>query len=105
MLGDPGVGKTTLTNAFVSTCQMEGAAIARAQAYDAERELPFGVLAELIKQLTVQRAIGGADPEALSELTRVSPEIFTVFPGVPRRRRRKAGRSRSVVSAASRRKR
>jgi DNA-binding SARP family transcriptional activator/tetratricopeptide (TPR) repeat protein len=84
LLGDPGVGKTTLTNAFVSTCQMEGAAIARAQAYDAERELPFGVLAELVKQLTLQRAIGGADPEALSELSRVSPEIFAVFPGVPK---------------------
>jgi len=84
LLGDPGVGKTTLSNAFVSTCQMEGAAIARAQAYDAERELPFAVLAELVKQLTLQRAIGGADPEALSELTRVSPEIFTTFPGVPK---------------------
>src|SRR5213593_583254 len=84
LLGDPGVGKTTLTHPFVSTCQMEGASIARAQAYEAERELPFGVLAELIKQLTLQRAIGGADPEALSELTRVSPEIFTVFPGVPK---------------------
>jgi DNA-binding SARP family transcriptional activator/tetratricopeptide (TPR) repeat protein len=84
LLGDPGVGKTTLTNAFVSTCQMEGASIARAQAYDAERELPFGVLAELIKQLTLQRAIGGADPEALSELTRIAPEIFRVFPGVPK---------------------
>src|SRR4029077_8526619 len=82
--GGPGGGKTTLTNAFVSTCQMEGAAIARAQAYDAERELPFAVLAELIKQLTRQRAIGGTDPEALSELTRVSPEIFTAFPGVPK---------------------
>ena len=84
LLGDPGVGKTTLTNAFVSTCQMEGAAIARAQAYDAERELPFAVLAELVKQLTLQRAIGGADPEALSELTRVAPEVFTMFPGVPK---------------------
>src|SRR5438067_3262824 len=84
MVGDPGVGKTTLTNAFVSTCQMEGAAIARAQAYDAERELPFAVLAELIKQLTLQRAIGGTDPEALSELTRISPEIFSAFPGVPK---------------------
>src|SRR5207245_8146142 len=84
LVGDPGVGKTTLTNAFVSTCQMEGAAIARAQAYDAERELPFAVLAELIKQLTLQRAIGAADPEALSELSRVSPEIFNVFPGVPK---------------------
>jgi len=82
--GDPGVGKTTLTNAFVSTCQMEGAVVARAQAYDAERELPFAILAELIKQLTLQRAIGGADPEALSELSRVSPEIFNVFPGVPK---------------------
>src|SRR5205807_926620 len=84
LIGDPGVGKTTLTNAFVSTCQMEGAAIARAQAYDAERELPFAVLAELIKQLTLQRAIGGTDPEALSELTRISPEIFSAFPGVPK---------------------
>src|SRR5947208_7255644 len=84
LVGDPGVGKTTLTNAFVSTCQMEGAAIARAQAYDAERELPFAVLAELIKQLTLQRAIGGTDPEALSELTRISPEIFSAFPGVPK---------------------
>src|SRR5260370_25020458 len=82
LLGDPGVGKTTLTNAFVSTCQMEGAVIARAQAYDAERELPFGVLAELVRQLTSQRAIGAADPEALSELSRVSPEILQVFPGV-----------------------
>jgi len=82
--GDPGVGKTTLTNAFVSTCQMEGAVVARAQAYDAERELPFAILAELIKQLTLQRTIGGADPEALSELSRVSPEIFNVFPGVPK---------------------
>ncbi|HYT04319.1 MAG TPA: AAA family ATPase [Gemmatimonadales bacterium] len=84
LLGDPGVGKTTLTNAFVSTCQMDGAVVARAQAYDAERELPFAVLAELVKQLTLQRAIGAADPEALSELSRVSPEIFNVFPGVPK---------------------
>src|SRR2546427_4696961 len=39
VLGDPGVGKTTLTNAFVSTCQMEGAAIARAQARSEERRV------------------------------------------------------------------
>ena len=35
LLGDPGVGKTTLANGFVSTCQMDGAVVARAQAYDA----------------------------------------------------------------------
>jgi len=81
---DPGVGKTTLVNAFASSCQMDGAVVARAQAYDAERELPFAVLAELVKQLAMQRAIGGADPEALSELTRISSEILKVFPGVPR---------------------
>src|SRR5438093_3603591 len=63
---------------------MEGAVVARAQAYDAERELPFAILAELVKQLTLQRAIGGAEPEALSELSRVSPELFNVFPGVPK---------------------
>ena len=81
---DPGVGKTTLTNAFVSSCQMDGAVVARAQAYDAERELPFAVLGELVKQLASQRAIGGAEPEALSELTRITTEIVRVFPGVPK---------------------
>src|SRR5713101_3317865 len=84
LTGDPGMGKTTLANAFASTCQMEGAVIARAQAYDAERELPFAILAELVRQLTTQRAIGAAEPEALSELSRVSPEILQIFPGVPK---------------------
>ena len=81
---DPGVGKTTLVNAFASSCQMDGAVVARAQAYDAERDLPFAVLGELVKQLASQRAIGGADPEALSELTRISSEILKAFPGVPK---------------------
>jgi DNA-binding SARP family transcriptional activator/tetratricopeptide (TPR) repeat protein len=84
VLGDPGIGKTTLTNAFVSSCQMEGGIIARAQAYDAERELPYAVLAELVRQLTTQRSIGAAEPEALAELTRLCPDISTIFPGVPR---------------------
>src|SRR3989441_4030741 len=84
LTGDPGMGKTTLANAFASTCQMEGALIACAQAYDAERELPFAILAELVRQLTTQRAIGAAEPEALSELSRVSPEILQIFPGVPK---------------------
>ena len=84
LTSDPGVGKTTLANAFVSSCQMDGAVVARAQAYDAERELPFAVLGELVKQLAWQRAIGGADPEALSELTRITTEIVRVFPGVPK---------------------
>jgi predicted ATPase len=63
---------------------MEGAVVARSQAYDAERELPFAVLGELVKQLAMQRAIGSADPEALSELTRISSEILKAFPGVPK---------------------
>jgi len=84
MLGDPGIGKTTLANAFVSSCQMEGGIIARAQAYDAERELPYAVLAELVQQLTLQRAIGAAEPEALADLSRLAPEVYSVFPGVPR---------------------
>src|SRR5438094_1074319 len=81
---DPGVGKTTLVNAFASSCQMDGAVVARAQAYDAERELPFAVLGELVKQLATQRAIGSADPEALSELTRISSELARAYAGVPK---------------------
>lgn len=82
--GDPGLGKTTLTNTFAASCQMEGAVVARAQAYDAERDLPFAVLAELVKQLVLQRAVGGAEPEALSELSRVCAEVTQAYPGVPK---------------------
>lgn len=82
--GDPGIGKTTLTNAFLSSCQMEGAVVARAQAYDAERELPYAVLAELVRQLTSQRAIGGADPDDLAELSRICADVNIAFPGVPK---------------------
>ncbi|HYK09814.1 MAG TPA: AAA family ATPase [Gemmatimonadales bacterium] len=82
--GDPGIGKTTLTNAFLSSCQLEGAVVARVQAYDAERELPFAVLSELVRQLVLQRTIGGADPEALAELGRVCTDVGAVFPGVPK---------------------
>jgi DNA-binding SARP family transcriptional activator/tetratricopeptide (TPR) repeat protein len=83
VLGDHGIGKTTLTNAFASSRQIHGAVIARAQAFEAEKNLPYAVLAELVRQLTLQRAIGAADPAALAELTRLVPEILTVFPGVP----------------------
>jgi DNA-binding SARP family transcriptional activator/tetratricopeptide (TPR) repeat protein len=82
--GDPGLGKTTLTNTFAASCQMDGAVIARAQAYEAERDLPFAVLSELVKQLVQQRAVGGADPEALGELMRICSEVGQAYPGVPK---------------------
>ena len=84
VLGDPGIGKTTLCNSFAASCQMEGAVVARVQAYDAERELPFAVVSELIRQLVAQRALAGADPEALSELSRIAPEVLEAYPGVPK---------------------
>lgn len=82
--GDPGIGKTTLTNTFLSSCQLEGAIVARVQAYDAERELPFAVLSELVRQLVLQRTIGGTEPDALAELSRICPEVGVAFPGVPK---------------------
>lgn len=82
--GDPGIGKTTLTNSFVSSCQLEGAVVARSQAYEAERDLPFAVLSELVRQLALQRTIGGAEPDALAELSRICSDVGAAFPGVPK---------------------
>jgi len=42
------------------------------------------VVSELIRQLVTQRALAGADPEALSELSRIAPEILEAYPGVPK---------------------
>ena len=84
LLGDSGVGKTTLVERLTTAAGLEGAAISRVQCYDLEREIPYSALSTLILGLLDRPGVSAAAPEALAELSRAVPEVRRQFPNIPR---------------------
>ena len=83
VLGDSGVGKTTLVERVTTAASLEGAAVARVQSYDLERNIPFATLGGLVLGL-LDRAGASATPSAaLAELARAVPEVRRRFANLP----------------------
>ncbi|HEX6105370.1 MAG TPA: AAA family ATPase, partial [Gemmatimonadales bacterium] len=83
VLGDSGIGKTTLVGRLTTAAGLEGAAISRVQCYDLEREIPYAALGNLVHGLLDRSGVSGTPPEALAELARTVPEVRRRFPGIP----------------------
>ena len=83
VLGDSGVGKSTLVMRLTTAAALEGAVISRVQSYDLERDIPYSTLGSLIQGLLDQPGISGTPPEALAEIARTVPEVRHRFPGLP----------------------
>ena len=83
ILGDSGVGKTTLVERLTKAATLEGAAVARVQSYDIERNIPFATLGGLILGLLDQPGASATPAEALAELARVVPDVRRRFPTLP----------------------
>jgi len=83
VLGDSGVGKTTLVGRFTTAAGLEGATISRAQCYDLEREIPYATLGHLIHGVLERPGVSATAPEALAELARTFPEVKRRFPSIP----------------------
>jgi DNA-binding SARP family transcriptional activator/tetratricopeptide (TPR) repeat protein len=84
VLGDSGIGKTTLVDRLTTATGLQGAAISRVQCYDVERGLPYATLGNLVRGLIDRPGISATPPEALAELARPVPEIRHRFPSIPR---------------------
>jgi tetratricopeptide (TPR) repeat protein/type II secretory pathway predicted ATPase ExeA len=83
ILGDSGVGKTTLVEKLTTAAGLEGAAISRVQCYDLEREIPYSTVSSLILGLLDRPGVSATSPESLAELARTVPEVRHCFPTIP----------------------
>jgi DNA-binding SARP family transcriptional activator/type II secretory pathway predicted ATPase ExeA/tetratricopeptide (TPR) repeat protein len=83
VLGDSGIGKTTLVERLTTAAGLEGAAISRVQCYDLEREIPYATVGGLVHGLLDRPGVSATPPEALAELGRTVPKVRNRFPNLP----------------------
>jgi tetratricopeptide (TPR) repeat protein len=83
VLGDSGVGKTTLVDRLTTAAGLEGAVSTRAQCYDLEQEIPYATLSNLVQGLLNSPGVSGTPPEALAELALTIKEVRLRFPAIP----------------------
>jgi hypothetical protein len=83
VLGDSGIGKTTLVNRLATAAGLEGAAVSRAQCYDLERDIPYATLGNLTIGLLELPGISATPPDVLAELARYFAPVRRRFPSIP----------------------
>ncbi|MEO8452251.1 MAG: AAA family ATPase [Gemmatimonadota bacterium] len=83
LMGDSGVGKTTLAQRLVTAASLEGASVSRVQCFQMEQKLPFNAVAGLVVGLLGRPGIAATSPEGLAEIGRIVPQIRARFPNLP----------------------
>ncbi|HEX7336006.1 MAG TPA: AAA family ATPase, partial [Gemmatimonadales bacterium] len=83
VLGDSGVGKSTLVERLTTAAGLEGAAVTRVQCYDLEREIPYSTISGLVLGLLDRPGVSATPSESLAELARTVPEVRHRFPAIP----------------------
>jgi DNA-binding SARP family transcriptional activator/tetratricopeptide (TPR) repeat protein len=83
VLGDSGIGKTTLVERLVTAAGLEGAVSSRVQCYEGEREIPYAAIGTLVRGLLERPGASATPPEWLAELARTIPAVAQRFPHLP----------------------
>src|SRR5690606_39208638 len=83
VIGEAGIGKSTLVERLTTAAGLEGASVSRVQCYELEREIPYATLGGLVRGLLERPGASAVAPEALSELARTVPDVRTRFPHIP----------------------
>jgi DNA-binding SARP family transcriptional activator/tetratricopeptide (TPR) repeat protein len=83
LVGDSGVGKTTLAQRLVTAAGLEGASVSRVQCFHLEQKLPYATIGGLVAGLLGRPGVSATAPEALAEIARIVPQIKDHFPSLP----------------------
>ncbi len=83
VLGESGIGKTTLVERLVTAASLEGAVSVRAHCYEVERQIPYAAIGALVRGLLDRPGAAATAPEQLAELGRIVPEIRQRFAHLP----------------------
>lgn len=75
--GDPGIGKTRLTEELLAWVGQQGFATAYARTYAAEGRMAFDPVAEWLRSASLQRRIHHLDAHWQVELARLLPELLS----------------------------
>ena len=81
--GEPGVGKSRLSEEFVRWVVADGGSVLRSHAYDAQAGLRYEPVVEILRDALGTPGLAGTAPEWLSEVAKLLPELRGRFPGLP----------------------
>jgi hypothetical protein len=81
--GEAGAGKTRLAEEFLRWVVAEGGTALRGRGYGGSAGVSYGPLVEILRDALDEPGIGGCEPDWLSEVARLIPEIRQRFPGLP----------------------
>jgi DNA-binding SARP family transcriptional activator/tetratricopeptide (TPR) repeat protein len=83
ILGDSGVGKTTLADRLTTAAGLEGASAVRTQCYEVDREIPYAALSGLVRGLLDRPGASCTRTGALADLATCLGEVRQRFPSLP----------------------
>ena len=84
--GEAGIGKTRLANEFLAYAETRGAVTLAGRCYEGEASLPYTVFTSILRGILRNDRLGRLDEigaELLSELSRLLPELRTLWRDVP----------------------
>ncbi|HKP50012.1 MAG TPA: AAA family ATPase [Gemmatimonadales bacterium] len=83
MLGDSGVGKTTLVDRFATAVALQGATVARTRCFELESSIPYAMIGSIVQALLNSPGAAATSPRALSELSCLVPAVRRRFQDLP----------------------
>ena len=80
LVGEPGIGKTRLTEELAAWLRRRNVSTAYARCYEAEAHLAFAPVTQWLRSQSVLSGLPGLPAAQLSELVRVLPELLVEHP-------------------------
>jgi DNA-binding SARP family transcriptional activator len=81
--GEPGIGKSRLAEEFLRWAVAEGGGALRGHGYNVRGGIPYEPVVELLRDALNAPGLAGTDPEWLTEVARLLPELRRRFPSLP----------------------